>query len=320
VVLPAIAALLFRLNERGLFTLYGGLRSIAVLILLGFVFTLTLSAGFQRSAGTLSAPAPRSGQGWLGVPGVGLLALLAATPFLVLRRKGESPLLGPALLAALALLYVGFGFQCPIWREAQHRTVLLLFAALGAVMLWGAVMESSWRHVNIDELTELPGRRPFRHKLRCLRDDYVLAVVDLDHFKRVNDTYGHVAGDQVLRFLATELSRHAAGKVYRYGGEEFVIVYEDKPYEAVLNDLDDIRDTVARKEFHLRGPDRPARKPRRFETESAEQSGQRIQLTVSIGAARPSTSYPTPQEVLDAADQALYRAKETGRNRVCRVT
>jgi diguanylate cyclase (GGDEF)-like protein len=319
-VLPAVAAVFFRLSERGLCTVYGGLRGLAVLIVLGITFTLTLSAGFRGSAGALAAPAPRPDLGWVGVPGVGLLALLAAAPFLVLRRKGESPLLGPVLLTALVFMFAGFGFQCPIWRETQHRTVLLLFASLGALMLWGAVLETSWRHMNIDELTELPGRRPFRHKLRCLRDSYVLAIVDLDYFKRVNDTYGHVAGDQVLRFLASELSRHAAGKVYRYGGEEFVIVYEGKPYEAVLNDLDDIRETVARKEFRLRSPDRPARKPRKSGAPGSEPSGQQIQLTVSIGAARPCEAYPTPQEVLDAADQALYRAKETGRNRVCRVT
>lgn len=318
--IPCMAAVFYRLNERGLFTTYGLIRSMAVLILLGLMFTLSLSAGFQTSSRSITGPAALPDRGWLGLPGVGLLALLASAPFLVYRRKGESPLLGLVLLTAIVFVFVGFGFQGAIWRETQQRTVLLLFSSLGALMLVGAVLETSWRHMNIDELTELPSRRPFRHQLRCLRDDYVLALVDLDHFKRVNDTYGHVAGDQVLRFVASELSRRARGKVFRYGGEEFVIVYEKQAYEQALDDLDAIRESIGRKQFRLRGPDRPAKKPRQPGERPSDPSAPHITLTVSIGAAQPGRYYASPQEVLDAADQALYQAKENGRNRVCHVT
>jgi diguanylate cyclase (GGDEF)-like protein len=172
--------------------------------------------------------------------------------------------------------------------------------------------------MNIDELTELPGRRPFRHHLRCLGGEYTMAVVDIDHFKAINDTYGHAVGDQVLKFLAAELSRQAAGRVYRYGGEEFAVIYESGAYEQVLDNLDDLRDAVSHKTFYLRGPDRTDQKPRRRQASAGTPSRQ-ITLTISIGAARAGARYATPQATFEAADQALYRAKEQGRNRVCYV-
>jgi diguanylate cyclase (GGDEF)-like protein len=202
----------------------------------------------------------------------------------------------------------------------QQRTVLLLFASLGAIALMGTVIESSWRHMHIDELTELPGRRLLKHHLRCLGDSYVLAVVDIDHFKRINDTYGHSTGDQVLRWIAAELSRTAGGKVYRYGGEEFVVIYEAGEYKEHLNTLDTLREAIGRRQFHLRAPDRPTKKPRNSPPFSSNRSPEIISLTVSMGAARPSASHKTPQEVMEAADQALYQAKEKGRNRLCHVT
>ena len=318
--IPCMAAVLYRLNERGLFTSFGLVRATAVLVVLGLMFTLSLNAEFQAFSRSVGGPTPLADKAWLGLPGLGLLALLASAPFLALRKKGESPMLGLVLLTAIVFVFAGFGFQGTIWQVERQRTVLLLFTSLGAVMLVGAVLETSWRHMNIDELTELPSRRPFRHQLRCLRDAYVLALVDLDHFKRVNDTYGHVAGDQVLRFVASELSRKAGGKVYRYGGEEFVVVYEKQTYEQALDDLDEVRESIGRKQFRLRRPDRPARKPRTAGMPLADPSSPSITLTVSVGAARPGPDCATPQEVLDAADQALYRAKEKGRNRVCHVT
>ncbi len=318
-LLPGIAAVFLRLNERGLFTPYGAIRTLTVLLLLGFAFVLPFSAGFQGVAEAASAPATATDGGWLGLPGFGLMALTAGAVLLVYPRKGESPLLGILLLVSLLFLFAGFGFRAIWWPEPQHRTVLLLFASLSAIILVGAVIESSWRHMHIDELTELPGRRLLKHHLRCLGDSYVLAVVDIDHFKRINDTYGHPTGDQVLRWIAAELSRQAGGNVYRYGGEEFVIVYESGAYKERLNTLDALREAIGQREFHLRAPDRPAKKPRQSPP-SSSRSPSTITLTVSMGAAKSGPDFATPQEVLEAADQALYQAKEKGRNRLCHVT
>lgn len=318
VMLPILAAVFHRLNERGLFTPYGSTRLMTTLVLVVFLFILPMIKGFQVSVTSSAPPSFHTVSGWWRVPGVGMLALLACVPFLVLRRRGESPRLGPLLTVALVFLTLALNFQSGLWRADQHQTALLLFGALGATVLIAAVLESIWRHMNIDELTELPGRRPFRHHLRCLSGDYTMAVVDLDHFKNINDTYGHPVGDQVLKFLSAELSRQAAGRVYRYGGEEFAVVYEGGAYEQVLDNLDDLREAVSHKTFYLRGPSRPEQKPRRRGAKDGEPSRQ-ITLTVSIGAARAGVHYGTPQAVFEAADQALYRAKEQGRNRVCYV-
>jgi len=322
ILIPCAAAVFFRLNERGLFTSHGAIRALAITILLGFAFVLPLSAGFRDSVRSSAPPAFRPGAGWLGVPGLGLLALLGSAPFLLSRRKGESPLLGPLLLASVLLISIGLGFQSALWRETQQRTALLLFSTLGGGALVWAVIESAWRHINIDELTELPGRRALRHRLRCLGESYVIAVVDIDHFKHINDAYGHLVGDQVLRFIAAELSKTALGTAYRYGGEEFVIVFENRSYPDVMNNLDDLRQAIERKQFRIRGPNRPAAKPKRQAKTPPEpgESQPLMTVTVSIGAARPGPHFLGPQAVLEAADQALYRAKETGRNRVCHVT
>ena len=318
VMIPVLAATFHRLGERGLFTSHGATRLLALLLAIGFLFGLPAIGGFQAAVASSVSPALRTVTGWWRVPGVGVLSLLIGLPFLIYPRKGESPLLGLLLAVAVLFFTLMFNFQSSLWRAAQQQTALLLFGILGALALLAAVLEGVWRHMNIDELTELPGRRPFRHHLRCLGADYTMAVVDIDHFKRINDAHGHLVGDQVLKFLATELSRLEAGRVYRYGGEEFAIVYEGGAYEQALNNLDDLREAVSKKAFALRSPDRPDEKPRKTAS-AAGQPAESLFLTVSVGAARAGAHYATPHETLEAADQALYRAKEQGRNRVCYV-
>jgi diguanylate cyclase (GGDEF)-like protein len=280
-----------------------------------FLVLLPLSAGFQDSIAASLPPTFRTAEGLLRVPGLGLLALLGSAPFLLIRNRHESPRLGPLLGLAVLFFFAALNLQSSMWRPAQ-QTALLLFASAGGLVLAGAALESAWHHMNMDELTELPGRRPLKHHLRCLAGSYALAVVDLDHFKQVNDTHGHLVGDQVLRYLARLLVSQATGTVYRYGGEEFVIVYDRREFDAVLADLEEVRAAVEDKAFAIRGRDRPTRKPRRRKPGPAR-NVRTIRLTVSIGAARSGPRYAGAQDVLDAADRALYEAKTSGRNRVC---
>lgn len=316
VLIPCVTAAFYCLPERGIFTPHGAIRVAVLSVLLGITSIIPLTGAFSSVVdGSLSIYGGAS----LRIPGIGVLALMGSIPVLLYRKKGESPILGGILLSALLFVFVGMSFLSPLWPAGQQRTVLLLFSACGALMLIWAVLESSWRHMNMDELTELPSRRALKHHLRCLGGAYVIGVVDVDHFKRINDVYGHLVGDQVLRFLASQLLDSAKGKVYRYGGEEFVVIYERCDYKDALNNLDDVRDAVSRKAFALRGADRPSRKPRKQEGAGGGRSAESITITVSVGAAS-STAGGVPQEVLDAADQALYQAKESGRNRVCHVT
>jgi diguanylate cyclase (GGDEF)-like protein len=122
-----------------------------------------------------------------------------------------------------------------------------------------------------------------------------LLMVDVDHFKTVNDRYGHQIGDAVLKAVAECLSTHAAqhrGTVYRYGGEEIALVLSAEGSENARSVADGLRAAVEA----LRAPDRP-------------------NVTVSVGVAR-SNEHETPASLIKRADEALYLAKSGGRNRV----
>jgi PleD family two-component response regulator len=145
---------------------------------------------------------------------------------------------------------------------------------------------------------------------------YTFAMVDVDHFKKVNDVHGHDVGDQVLRMVATCLRRvTGGGRAYRYGGEEFAVIFPNKNLERALPHLEELRETIARAGFIIRGRKRPKNKP---EKKAKNSSGkEKIQVTVSIGVATRDDKNSTPGQLIKAADQALYKAKKGGRNKVC---
>ncbi|MBM4389314.1 MAG: GGDEF domain-containing protein [Deltaproteobacteria bacterium] len=173
-----------------------------------------------------------------------------------------------------------------------------------------------WRNAHIDELTELPGRQALKRHLSVLSHDFAIAILDLDHFKLINDQYGHHTGDQVLRFVASFLRTIGEGKAYRYGGEEFVIIYDGETAGNCAPKLDDLRKSIERREFWIRGKDRPRKKPEPASKTGDNSRSQRIVVTVSIGVADDGKSGAPSGEVLGKADKALYKAKADGRNRV----
>jgi PleD family two-component response regulator len=143
-------------------------------------------------------------------------------------------------------------------------------------------------------------------------------MVDVDHFKKCNDTYGHDSGDQVLRMIATQLNRvGGGGRAFRYGGEEFAILFPDRDVDACLGPLENLRAAIEKLTFTVRAADRPRKKPKapkkRVKTET-------ISVTVSMGVAGRTSSATPPDEVITAADDVLYRAKKAGRNRIMVAT
>jgi diguanylate cyclase (GGDEF)-like protein/PAS domain S-box-containing protein len=159
-----------------------------------------------------------------------------------------------------------------------------------------------------DPLTGLANRRKFmsRYELEEARQrrtggSLSLLLVDIDHFKRINDTLGHLAGDECLRSIACVLSGklRAVDLIARFGGEEFVVLLADTGLEQAIHAAEQLREAVAATNFE--GPD-----------------GQPISLTVSIGVA---TRAPADQRDFDhllvQADLGAYAAKGAGRNRVC---
>jgi diguanylate cyclase (GGDEF)-like protein len=136
-------------------------------------------------------------------------------------------------------------------------------------------------------------------------------MVDVDHFKKFNDTYGHDSGDQALKMVASRLAHvTGGGKAYRYGGEEFAILFPDKPVEEAFTYLDRMRRLIEQSPFMVRGPDR--RRTRRKKQKAGGKT--ETSVTVSVGIAASQRNEFTVEEVLRAADQALYKAKNRGRN------
>jgi len=166
-----------------------------------------------------------------------------------------------------------------------------------------------------DELTGLPARRAFNDALNRVGERYAIAVVDIDHFKKFNDTYGHETGDQVLRMVASKLARvSGGGESFRFGGEEFCILFPGKTVRDALPYVERLRAEIADTAFFVRGQDRVAKT---IEHRAGErQSGIDTRVTISIGIAGSSGKSVNIDESMRAADKALYRAKQEGRNRV----
>ena len=166
-----------------------------------------------------------------------------------------------------------------------------------------------------DALTGLLARRALNEALLRLNGEYTIAMVDIDCFKAFNDRYGHDVGDQVLRKVAVQLERvGGGGTAYRYGGEEFALVFPGRVPKDVLPDLEQLRVSIEEARFALRGKDRPKEKPEN--PQPSRKASNKVSVTVSIGAAGRSDRRSAPSEVITFADRALYRAKKAGRNTV----
>jgi diguanylate cyclase (GGDEF)-like protein len=235
----------------------------------------------------------------------GVAALTLSVRFLVKPTPMEGALLGALVSAWAALHHVGNGVM----------PSLLLSTAL--LLLIVAVVQDAYHMAFLDELTGLPGRRALNAEMGRLGRRFSLAMVDVDHFKKFNDTYGHDVGDQVLLMVAKKLSKvSGGGRAFRYGGEEFVVLFTGKDVATVKEHLETLRETIAHAAFTLRGKDRPESAPKeKGQTRSQKKSNQ-VSVTVSMGVAGPSGDVSDPDTVLKAADKALYKAKKAGRNRL----
>jgi diguanylate cyclase (GGDEF)-like protein len=211
---------------------------------------------------------------------------------------------------------VAFFIACE-WLDAPGAFGAFITAS-GAILLVSLLQESH-RLAFGDELTGLPSRRALEERLNGLGPVHAMAMLDVDHFKNFNDAHGHDIGDQVLRLVATRLAQAAGGgTAYRYGGEEFCIVFPELRLAEALPHIEKIRADIADYQMAVRREDRPKDPETGTKLRRLRSADRTLSVTVSIGVAEPDELRSTPAEVLRAADQALYRAKEAGRNRVSR--
>jgi len=197
-------------------------------------------------------------------------------------------------------------FILPFTLNIMCSQVMLMIAA--------AVAHEAYQMAFRDELTGLPGRRALNERMQRLGRNYVLAMSDVDHFKKFNDIHGHDVGDQVLRLVASKLSKiGGGGKAYRYGGEEFALVFAGKTLDECLPHLEVIREAIATYNIHLRNQDSRPQDDNQGRQRRAGASASSVSVTVSIGVAE-RVEQRAPEQVLKSADQALYSAKGAGRN------
>ena len=193
----------------------------------------------------------------------------------------------------------------------EESRSLNIFSSASLLMCLYGVLQESWRMAYLDELTELPARRALREKFQQIGGQYAVAMLDVDHFKKFNDTYGHDTGDAVLRMIATKLSHvTGAGSCFRYGGEEFSIIFNGKNREEAIPHLEALRETIANTRFIVNR----ASSRRKSDKKIKAAKNKHVNITVSIGVADSSGKASNPWDILKLADKALYRAKNKGRN------
>lgn len=308
ILLPLNLLVLAFLKERGIISPAGRRRLAIVAGQILAVSILCIPTLAVPAAQISRSFAPLALSNWSRLSQPALLAFIVAAAVmmvpLVRRYKAvESSLLWSLVAAFIAL------------RTAPATHLDGVYFTAGGLALIVALIETSYAMAYLDELTQLPSRRALNEALLKLGDAYTIAMMDVDHFKKFNDTYGHEAGDQALRLVASRLAHiTGGGRPYRYGGEEFAIVFPNKSSEDVFVYLDRMRRVIEQSVFTVRGKDRR----RRGKSAIGRGSKKETNVTVSIGLASSSGENLTPNEVIRMADQALYKAKARGRN--CTVT
>ncbi|HEV2291669.1 MAG TPA: GGDEF domain-containing protein [Gemmatimonadales bacterium] len=292
-------------RERAGATLVG---AAAATVAVAWLIAVPVIVGFEAELSPLLASrwVPAGWVAAIGVPEAVLLpgVVIAVTLLGWARWRGDATARGTAW--ALLAGVIGIGS----WQAPGAG----LYAAAAAVAFLVSAVEEIHAVAFRDPLTGLPARRALEAALARLSAPYVVAMVDVDHFKRFNDIYGHAVGDQVLTMVATRLAQVGGARAFRYGGEEFTLLLPGRSLEDAASALEGARAAVEATTFTLRAPDRPRRRPR--QGKAKKRSGSEVvAVTISIGAAEPAAG-DLPASVLEAADQALYRAKQGGRNRI----
>ncbi len=307
-----------------------GLTASSVISWFGLIFIESLFVAILCRPGESTSPAllhfgflPASWFHWSSLPQPALLAFAIALTILLVRVIRYRKPVESGLLWSLAAAFLG------LQAGATGRIGSAYFAAAGLILA-GCLIENSYVLAYHDELTSLPARRAFNDALLRLQSPYTVAVVDIDHFKKFNDTYGHETGDQVLRMVAAKLARvSGSGEAFRVGGEEFAILFSGESLPDALPHLEILRMEIEAAAFQVRasqerratshGTDRRkvVRTRKTLVRQRPPSSTRReLSVTVSIGVAEANAHTRHVEQVIQTADKALYRAKRAGRNRV----
>lgn len=243
-----------------------------------------------------------------------LIALLLAGLTAVCVFKIQSMPIASGMSVTIYSLYVMIAYFAMmaknVWLEIVIPMLFSLFAFIIAVIIKYLIksrdFDQQYRLATTDGLTELYNHRYFQEQLanfvshaKRYKLPLSLIIIDIDFFKKFNDTYGHQSGDAVLKQVAFILKRNVrmSDIVCRYGGEEMSIILPSTTYEEAVNLANKLCNLVSEKRCKLSG-------------------GRESQVTISLGVSSYGSDGTTPSELIESADKRLYNAKGNGRNRV----
>ena len=305
-LLPLQLLILILLPDRGVFSIRALPAYISMLLTTVFAVIVVMNSPVWATQVFLTDWLPARYFDWTRLPQTVLGICLAVFLYtLVLCFVRPSPQMS-AGLGVLIMLIVQMHF-------GVTSASLNVFSSAALLMCLYAVTQESWRMAYLDELTGLPARRALREKFQQMNGLYAIGMLDVDFFKKFNDTYGHDTGDAVLQMIAGKMNKVTGGGLpYRFGGEEFSIVFKGKNSAEARQHLEALCKTIANTPFVInRGSRRKSDKRARLKENKS------VTVTVSIGVAESNSSVSSPWDVIKLADRALYRAKKNGRNRVC---
>jgi len=309
-LLPIALIFVYSYKDSALFTRSFGfyLFKIAMLVLWSYlILTYFYEGGFENIDETFLFVLPEISK----LPFILVVFLLAMVLILAICVLNRNSIIDVVLYSATLLSATTFVFF--------HVTYISsTMFSLAGILLLVYLLSASYELAFMDTLTEIPGRLALESDLKHLGRSYTIAMLDIDHFKSFNDTYGHDTGDDVLKLVASKLQQVGGrAKVYRYGGEEFTVLFRGKLSEDTREHLELLRASIEGYDMVLRNQDaRPKDDKVGSRKRGAAKQQDHVNVTISIGVA-DSTESNKVSEVMKAADNALYKAKKAGRNRVC---
>lgn len=280
------------LKERGLFSIWGILKMLFIALEIALVLYLIYSPQiyiqelidtklFAKSFYPIKDTAI----------GIGIFVTFVLSAMVTFNRY---VIYNTSFLIILLSFYLGF-----YYLKTPNATDISLLAI--GFIVFVLLIRESYRLAFYDELTQLPGRRALVEDMAKLGMKYSLAMVDIDFFKKFNDTYGHDTGDEVLKMVAAKLeSVSGGGKAYRYGGEEFVLLFPSVDIGVAFGHTDLLRNIISKSGFIVRN----------------RKKDKKIFINISAGIVQNSSKDKDAFATMKRADNALYKAKKAGRNQV----
>ena len=237
-----------------------------------------------------------------------ILAIIISSLLMIFGLLKTSSILISGIFSSFIALITAIHF----YQQPQLATLFIILSGLLIIL---SITINAYSLAYLDELTNLPSRRAMLQNISTLGKRYCIAMVDVDHFKKFNDKYGHDIGDQVLKKLASQLRHVRGGKAFRYGGEEFVVIFQNKNLTESQVFCNELCKKVENSPFMLRNKKRPKTK-QQGGTPRKQRDATPLTITISIGLAERSQDLATADKVIKHADKALYKAKKNGRNQV----